>query len=156
MTEFRGVWSESDVEAFLRDVTVPIRIATHRPDGSLWMVALWYRYRDGGFECATSAGADLVAFLRSSPEVAVDVSTNRPPYRGVRGNGVASLAPDEDKRLLRALLERYLGGTDSELAGTLLDGDREELRIRIEPDELYSWDFTGQMPAVDPGSADEE
>lgn len=148
MVEFRGAWNEEAVEAFLQDVPIPIRIGTHRPDDSLWLVALWYRYRDGTFECATGANADVVGFLRSNSQVAFDVSTNRPPYRGVRGNGTASLAPDRDKTVLRTLIERYLGGTDSSLAEELLSSEREELQIRIDPEEIYSWDYTDRMPAT--------
>lgn len=145
MTEFRGAWSADEVEAFLRRTTVPIRIATHRPDESLWLVALWYRYRDGSFECATWANADVVRYLRNDAGVAFEVSTNDPPYRGVRGNGTASLAPDEGKAVLRDLVERYLGGTDSDLAEWLLNDDREEVRIRVQPREVYSWDYSERM-----------
>ncbi|NHN47136.1 pyridoxamine 5'-phosphate oxidase family protein [Halostella sp. JP-L12] len=145
MTDFRGAWTEGEVEAFLQEVTIPIRIAAHRPDESLWMVALWYRYRDGAFECATGATADVVRYLRNDSGVAFEVSTNDVPYRGVRGNGTAALSPDEGKAVLRDLVERYLGGTDSELGEWLLGDDREEVRIRIEPREVYSWDYSERM-----------
>lgn len=145
MTEFRGAWSEAEAIGFLEEVTVPIRIATHRPDGSLWMVALWYRYRDGSLECATWANADIVHFLWNDSEIAFDISTNEPPYRGVRGNGTTSMAPDKDKTVLRDLMERYLGGTESSLAEWLLADEREEIRIRIQPRVVYSWDYTERM-----------
>lgn len=148
MTEFRGAWTEAEVEAFLRDATIPVRLATLRPDGSLWLVALWFRYRDGVLECATGADADLVRFLRADDRVAFDVSTNDVPYRGVRGNGTASVAPDEDVAVLRSLVERYLGGTDSRLARRLLDDDREEVRIRVDPAVVFSWDYTERMRDV--------
>ncbi|MFD1563190.1 pyridoxamine 5'-phosphate oxidase family protein [Haloarchaeobius amylolyticus] len=143
--DVRGAWTEPEVAAFLDEATIPIRLATQRPDGSLWLVALWFRYRDGTLECATGADAALVRFLRHEPAVAFEVSTNDVPYRGVRGTGTADLAPDTDKTVLRALLERYLGGTDSELAAWLLDDDRDEVRIRIEPHEFYSWDYSERM-----------
>ena len=145
MVEYSGPWAEADVAAFLQDVEIPIRLATRKPDGSPWIVALWYRYRDGWFECATEANAHLVTYLREDPVVGFDVSTNEIPYRGVRGTGTASLAPDEDAAVLRALLERYLGGTDSALAERLLDDEREEVRIRIDPDRFHSWDFRDRM-----------
>ena len=148
MTTFTGAWAEATVESFLDETTVPIRLACHRPDGALWMVALWYRYRDGGFECATGADADLVGYLRDEPEVAFDVSVNRPPYRGVRGNGTATLHSDADKAVLRDLLERYLGGTESDLASWLLDEERSEVRVRIEPDRVHSWDYSDRMGDV--------
>ncbi|OAQ51941.1 pyridoxamine 5'-phosphate oxidase-related FMN-binding protein [Natrinema mahii] len=145
MTEFRGAWDEDDVEAFLQEATIPIRLATHRPDGSLWPVALWYRYRDGALECATGANADVVRFLRREPAVGFDISTNDVPYRGIRGTGTVEIAPDEDKAVLRSLIERYLDDTDSPLATKLLDDDREEVRVRIEPREIYSWDYSARM-----------
>lgn len=152
MTDYAGAWTETRVEAFLEETTVPVRLATHRPDDSLWLVALWYRYRDGELECATWAGADVVRFLRHDPDVAFDVSTNHPPYRGVRGAGTAKLSRDRDKRVLRDLLKRYLGSTDSELAAWLLDEDRKEVRIRVSPRRVYSWDYSERMATVSDGT----
>ena len=145
MVEYRGTWAASAVEEFLQDVAVPIRLATRRPDGSPWVVTLWYRYDDEAFECATSANADVVRYLRHDPDVGFDVSTNDPPYRGVRGNGRATIADDGDKAVLGDLLERYLGGTDSPLAERLLDDARDEVRIRVRPRSVYSWDYTERM-----------
>ena len=148
MVEYRGAWTASAVAAFLRDVAVPIRLATRRLDGLSWVVTLWYRYDDEAFECATSATADVVRHLRNDPEVAFDVSTNHPPYRGVRGNGRATVADDGDKAVLRDLVERYLGGTDTPLAERLLDEGRDEVRIRVRPRSIYSWDYTERMAGV--------
>lgn len=145
MTRYSGAWSPDGVAAFLRETAVPVRVAVHRPDESLWLVALWYRYREGSIECATWANAHVVRFLRNDAEVGFEVSTNEPPYRGVRGNGVASLAPDRGKAVLESLLDRYLGDTDSSLAEWLLADEREEVRIRIDPRELHSWDYTERM-----------
>lgn len=55
------------------------------------------------------------------------------------------MTPDEGKELLRSLLERYLGGTETRLAESLLDPAREEVRLRIEPDRLVSWDYSARM-----------
>lgn len=144
-----GDWSREAAESFLTSEAgrVPIRLACHTGDGDLWMLSLWYRWRDGGFDCATSANARVVSYLENDDRVAFEASVNTPPYRGVRGNGIAELRPDEDKQLLRALLERYLGGTDSKLATRLLDPAREEVHLRIDPAHLYSWDFSDRMPS---------
>ncbi len=149
MTTITGAWSETRLEEFLEESRIPVRIATQRGNGSLWMVALWYRYQNGSFECATWANAHIVRFLRSDSEVAFDISTNHPPYRGVRGNGTATMSSDEAKSTLRALIERYLGDTESALAEWLLSDAREEIRIRIRPSEMYSWDYTDRMRGVE-------
>jgi nitroimidazol reductase NimA-like FMN-containing flavoprotein (pyridoxamine 5'-phosphate oxidase superfamily) len=148
MTTYTGVWDETSVAAFLEETAVPIRLACHRDGGSLWMVSLWYRY-DGAFHCATGADADVVGWLRADDRVAFEVSTNDAPYRGVRGNGRVEIAPDEDKALLQSLMERYLGGTDHELGEKLLAEEREEVHLTIEPERIYSWDFSGRMPGRD-------
>jgi nitroimidazol reductase NimA-like FMN-containing flavoprotein (pyridoxamine 5'-phosphate oxidase superfamily) len=149
MVDVSGAWSERELEAFLEESTVPIRLATQRGDGSLWMVALWYRYRNGSFECATWANADVVRFLRNDSEVGFEISTNHPPYRGVRGNGTATTSRDEHKATLRALVERYLGDADSALAEWLLSDERDEVRIRIQPHEMYSWDYSDRMAGLE-------
>lgn len=144
MTEFSGVWDEQAVTAFLTDAVVPIRLACHRGE-ELWMLSLWYEY-DGAFHCATGADADVVRWLREDDAVAFEVSTNDPPYRGVRGNGTVTLTTDDGKSRLRSLMTRYLGGTDHELGKRLLQKEREEVHIEIRPAKLYSWDFSGRMP----------
>ena len=140
-----GAWTTAEANEFLTSTTIPIRLATSTPSGGLWLVSLWYQYEDGRFELATSASADVVEFLRADDGVAFEVSTNQPPYMGVRGAGTATVEPDPDRAVLRSLLERYLGGTESELAATLLDKRREEVRIRIEPERVSSWDYTERM-----------
>ncbi|MFB6282224.1 MAG: pyridoxamine 5'-phosphate oxidase family protein [Haloferacaceae archaeon] len=145
MPTYTGPWDEGAVAAYLTEARVPIRIATRTPGGRLWMLSLWFRHEDGDLLCATSASADVVTYLDADPEVAFEVSTNDPPYRGVRGNGTATVAPDPEKALLRSLLDRYLGGTDTPLGRRLLGEDREEVRIRIQPDRIHSWDYTDRM-----------
>lgn len=145
MVRHTGAWTRAEAAAFLADATVPLRLACRTPSGRLWQVALWFRHREDRFECATSARADVVRFLRADPDVAFDVSTNEPPYRGVRGHGTATVDPDGGRELLADLLERYLGGTDSRLARRLLADDREEVRVVVDPDRVHAWDYTGRM-----------
>jgi nitroimidazol reductase NimA-like FMN-containing flavoprotein (pyridoxamine 5'-phosphate oxidase superfamily) len=148
MVTVQGAWSDEQMASFLEEALVPVRLGCHHPHGGLWMVSLWYRYADGCLLCATGRSSDIAAFLRRDSAVSFEISTNRPPYMGVRGSGTATLETDESKELLTGLLERYLGGTDSELGAFLLDDDREELVIRIEPERLFTWDFADRMADV--------
>lgn len=156
MPPWKGAWSEAEATAYLEDATVPIRLACTRPDGGLWMLSLWYLYRDGSFHCATGIDADIVGYLEGDDSVAFEVSDNEPPYRGVRGSGTVDIRPDEDKTLLRELLNRYLGGTDGPLAGQLLAKEREEVQLRIEPNKLYTWDFTKRMAPSTPADGPDQ
>lgn len=144
-----GCWSRSEATAFLAETVVPVRLACRTPDGGLWMLSLWFLPWDDALWCATGADADVIRYVEHDDDVAFEVSTNDPPYRGVRGAGAATLEPDTDKSLLRALLDRYLGGTENALGDRLLDDDREEVRIRIDPSRLYSWDFGDRMQDAD-------
>lgn len=141
-----GPWDRARVDEFLADTPIPVRIGCRTPAGDPWMVSLWFRW-DGAIHCATGADADVVEFLELDDHVSFEISTNDPPYKGVRGRGRVAVSPDEDKRLLRSLLKRYLGGTENDLGDRLLRPDRGEVHVRIEPERLHSWDFTGSMPA---------
>ena len=147
-----GAWDRERTETFLESETIPIRLSCHTQADVLWMLSLWYLYRDDALWCATSASADVVDYLTGDDRVAFEISTNDPPYKGVRGNGTASIEADPDKTLLKELLERYLGGTDSPLAERLLSPERDEVRIRIDPAKMYTWDFSERMQ----GSVPEE
>jgi nitroimidazol reductase NimA-like FMN-containing flavoprotein (pyridoxamine 5'-phosphate oxidase superfamily) len=143
-----GSWSQEETETFLESALVPIRLGCHRPDGGLWMLSLWYEYRDGVFRCATEESADVVRFLRANPELSFEVSTNCPPYMGVRGNGTARIDTEGATDLLRSLIERYLGTTEADLARWLLSDDRDEVTIAIDPERLHTWDFSERMQDV--------
>lgn len=147
MATYRGPWDADAVASFLDETVVPLRLACTTPTDRLWILSLWFRYRDEALWCATPRSADVVDFLERDGHVAFEVSTNDVPYRGVRGNGQVTVESDSEKGLLTDLLERYLGGTDSPLARRLLDPDREEVRLRIDPDRIASWDFSERMPA---------
>ena len=142
-----GAWSTERAAQFLRERTIPVRLACHTPSGGLWMLSLWYRYREGQVECATGANADVVRFLRRDPAVAFEISTNQPPYRGVRGAGTVDIAPDENKETLAALVDRYLGDTNEGLAKRLLDPEREEVRLTVDIERASTWDFSNRMQA---------
>ncbi|ELY47093.1 pyridoxamine 5'-phosphate oxidase family protein [Natronorubrum bangense] len=150
----RGTLSQSAITSFLEETTAPVRVACRTPQDHLWMCSLWYRLADESTEtsgddwrlqCATSAGADIVSFLEADSEVAFEVSTNDPPYTGVRGRGTATIEPDPEKETLQMLLERYQVGPKSDLARNLLREERDEVTITVEPAVVYGWDFSDRM-----------
>ncbi|QKG94034.1 pyridoxamine 5'-phosphate oxidase family protein [Halorubrum salinarum] len=156
-----GPWDRDRVDEYLAAARVPVRLGCRTPSDRPWIVSLWFAWDpdaggepdgDGGhggtagaIRCATSASADLVEFVEHDDHVSFDMSTNDPPYKGVRGRGRATVVPDEDKRLLRSLLTKYLGGTDNPTAERLLRPERDEVEIRIEPERLHAWDYSERM-----------
>ncbi|MXV64137.1 pyridoxamine 5'-phosphate oxidase family protein [Natronorubrum sp. JWXQ-INN-674] len=157
----RGSLSQSEIVTFLEGATIPVRLGCRTPEDNLWMCSLWFRLVDADgdpigaesatdredwtLQCATSAQADIVSFLEHDSGVSFEVSTNDPPYAGVRGRGSVSIDPDPEKETLRALLERYLEDTESGLAQSLLDDGRDEVTITVDPAVVYGWDFSDRM-----------
>ena len=74
-----------------------------------------------------------------------EVAPNEPPYFGVRGQAMAALEPLGDHKTLQQLLERYLGGGDSDLGQWLLQRSDEELLISLTPVRFFSWDYRERM-----------
>jgi nitroimidazol reductase NimA-like FMN-containing flavoprotein (pyridoxamine 5'-phosphate oxidase superfamily) len=141
----KGPWSTERIERFLRDVRVPVRIACNGSSGHPVLASLWFIPIDGKLWCATQRGADVVSLLRRDPRCAFEVSVESPPYRGVRGPGLATLHDDRGEEILRALIERYLGSSRSQLASFLLARVEHETAIAIEPNALVSWDYQERM-----------
>ncbi len=146
--ELSGPWDRDRVDEFLNDACVPVRLGCRTPGDTPWIVSLWFSW-DGAINCATSANADLVDFLAHDDHVSFEVSTNDPPYKGVRGRGHAAVSADEEKRVLRSLLDRYLGGVDNSTGDRLLDPERDEVHVRIDPARLHTWDYSERMGSPD-------
>ncbi|PNW39162.1 UNVERIFIED_CONTAM: hypothetical protein BEN50_15480 [Euhalothece sp. KZN 001] len=142
-----GPWSLETATRFILETPVPLRLSCRTPQDRPWIVTLWTTVACSveatdpfRLLCATAAGSRVLRYLEADPTVAFDLSTNRRPYRGVRGWGRAQIAADADKSLLRGMLLRYTQGMDGPLARRLLDDQREECRIEVEIAHLHSWD----------------
>lgn len=143
--ELSGPWNQKEVDAYLADAQYPVRLSCVAADGYPRVVSLWYRYQQASLYCVTHRASKIAGLLASNDRVGFEVSPNEPPYLGVRGQGIATLAPLEDRSMFQGLLEHYLGDTDSDLARWLLARSEEEVVIRIQPKRLFSWDYRHRM-----------
>jgi nitroimidazol reductase NimA-like FMN-containing flavoprotein (pyridoxamine 5'-phosphate oxidase superfamily) len=144
----KGPWSTDQIQRFLQDVRIPLRIACNGASGFPVLASLWFVPEGGKLWCATQRGSSVVSLLSRDSRCAFEVSVETPPYRGVRGTGVATLHDDRGEELLRVLIERYLGHTNSKLASFLLARVEQETAIAIEPQTLVSWDYQERMGAA--------
>jgi nitroimidazol reductase NimA-like FMN-containing flavoprotein (pyridoxamine 5'-phosphate oxidase superfamily) len=145
MIDTRGPWAWNRVESYLRDTVVPARVACLSHTGWPIVLSLWYLYRDGVLWCASQSDSRVVQRLREDPRCAFEIAPNEPPYCGVRGQGRATTDAARGVEILRALLARYFGSEDSELARRLLSRGDREVAIRIEPIRISTWDYTKRM-----------
>jgi hypothetical protein len=140
-----SAWSPHQVEAYLRTYVAPLRLAVQTEAGFPLICSLWFLYEDGRLWCATKRDAKVARCLARDPRCAFELAPNEPPYRGVRGQGRASLSSEGAVELLGRLIDRYLGDRDSDLARWLLRESASEVAIAIEAEQVTSWDYTERM-----------
>lgn len=142
-----GPWTRERIEQHLRDIVVPVRLASLGADGFPVVVSLWFLYEENGLWCATQASSRLITRLRRDPRCGFEIAADRAPYRGVRGRAMAALDPGRGATLLPRLIRRYLGTEESPLATWLLGRAATEVAIRLERLRVSSWDFSRRMGA---------
>jgi nitroimidazol reductase NimA-like FMN-containing flavoprotein (pyridoxamine 5'-phosphate oxidase superfamily) len=140
-----SAWPSVRIEQFLREATIPARLAVVTAGGAPLVCSLWYVYEDGALWFATRRDARLVAMLQREPRCGFEVAGDAAPYRGVRGQGRGTLSAERGPAVLVRLVDRYLGTRDSKFARWLLARQQQEIAIRVDFEWLTSWDFTARM-----------
>lgn len=138
-------WGRKQLEGFLEQSTIPMRLTFVDGSGHPRVCSLWYLYDQGTLWAASHANSYVVKQLMADNRVSFDVSTNAYPYMGVRGKGVADLMAERAEAVLGALIQKYLGNSNRPLAHWLLSRIGEEYAIRIVPSSVNAWDFSGRM-----------
>ncbi len=142
---WRGPWSRSEAQEFLDASTIPMRLAANTSSGFPVVLSLWFVREDDDLLAAVHRDSRIARRLEADQRCAFEIASNDPPYRGVRGQANAELQTDGADPLLRTLLTRYLGSTESKLGRFLLSRADEELVVRLHPRTMSSWDYTERM-----------
>jgi hypothetical protein len=137
--------SDKDISSFLNSYVAPIRLSGIAGSGYPIICSLWFEYRDKAIWCATKSTSRIAQILTNNSKCAFELAPNEPPYYGVRGQANASLHLENADELLERLIVRYLGNNDSKLAKKLLDDTANEVAIKIEPTNIFSWDYRKRM-----------
>lgn len=140
-----STWSGARIEQFLREATIPARFALVTRSGAPLVCSLWYVYEDDALWFATQRSARIVAMLEREPRCGFEVAGDTAPYRGVRGQGRATLSAVRGPAVLEQLVDRYLGTRDSTFARWLLARQQQEIAVRVGFEWLTSWDFSSRM-----------
>ncbi len=130
------------------DTKIPIRIAFIKPDGSPNIISLWYEQIDGKIYCATKNSAKIVSYLENNPNCGFEIAADKPPYKGSRGNGIARIIPEDGKRILLLLMDKYLGKKTSTLSEYLKNNLKSEVAIEITPQNIFNYDYSKRMKGV--------
>lgn len=134
-----------DDARFLEGAKIPLRLGALTQSGWPVIVSLWFVWREGSLWCATQRSAKIASHLIRDSRCAFEVAPDQPPYRGIRGRATARLRPERGEEILRVLLDKYLGGTDSPLAKRLLAKTETEVAIEVDPISIFAWDYSGRM-----------
>ena len=141
----QGIIVDEGVSGYLKKTIIPIRIACVTEGAWPLVMSLWYTFSDGTIFCATQNSAKIVRYLRNEPKCGFEVSSEIPPYRGVRGQGIARIDESRGKEILEILLDRYGIGRSSSLGKVLLSKGDDEVAIEIQPVRVFDWDYTRRM-----------
>jgi nitroimidazol reductase NimA-like FMN-containing flavoprotein (pyridoxamine 5'-phosphate oxidase superfamily) len=143
--KIRGPWTLQEIHRHLDAEVIPIRLAVSTENRVPLVLSLWFLRRDSGLWCASKRTAKVIDLLRTAPDCGFEVASERPPYRGVRGQGIARIEEQQGAAILAELLDRYRISATSRLARVLMSQKDEEVAICIEPKWLTSWDFSQRM-----------
>jgi len=130
---------------YLSATTIPLRLACNGGNGFPLVASHWFEYREGCLLLAVHQSSMVAALLSQNPLCGFEIAADTIPYRGVRGQGVATLVREGAGAQLDSLIQRYLGSADSKLAQWLLGRAEQEYAVRITPSWLTSWDFSARM-----------
>lgn len=140
-----STWDARGIEQFLLDAMMPVRLSCLSRNGAPLICSLWYLYDDGVIWCATQRSAQIARLLQADRRCGFEVAGDAAPYRGVRGQGRATLSDAAGPALLLRLIDRYLQRRDSAFAKWLVARQENEVAIGIEPEWFTSWDYTIRM-----------
>ena len=138
----------NEIDQMLHDSKIPIRIAFIKPNKFPNVISLWYENINGKIYCATQKSAKIVSYLRKNPYCGFEIATDKPPYKGVRGNGVAKILDDKGQEILDILMTKYLGDKESILSKYLKKNSKEEVAIEITPEKIFNYDYSKRMKDV--------
>ncbi|MFX0170911.1 MAG: pyridoxamine 5'-phosphate oxidase family protein [Candidatus Hodarchaeota archaeon] len=136
----------SEIENYLIQAKIPLRLSVLTESGWPIILSLWYAYAEGKILLATPNKAKIVRFLRNNPKCAFEISNEKPPYCGIRGQAKAKIIESKGNEVLEKLLQRYMKeGIGSPLAKRLLSRKVEEIAIELTPINLFTWNFSDRM-----------
>ena len=147
--------NDDEVERFLAEREILMRIAVVREDGSPLVTPIWFLNEDGAIYFTPRRRSEWFDCLRRDPRAALCIDESDQPYRKVLVEGTAELLHDigEDdawRDLYRRIAERYTSpeGADAYIRNTI-DQPRGLYRVLLATSKVTTW----RMPV--PGEAGE-
>ncbi len=145
MTSYRGPLDARGVKAFVDKTVIPLKLSVLTESGWPLLCSLWVMAEGDQLLLATKKSAKVVECLARDPRCAFELSSELPPYRGIRGRALAEIDETRGKDVLDQVLLRYLGSLELPLAKQLRADADKEVAIVLQLQMVYSWDYTKRM-----------
>ncbi len=142
-----SAWSADEIETYLLDADIPIRLACNGKEGYPVLCSMWFQLADDSLWCASHESSRVIAALKDNPKCAFEVASNEMPYRGVRGQADVVLHRAAAADVLERLMARYLDESNASLAAWLRSRVGGEYAIELQPRWVSAWDYRHRMRA---------
>jgi len=137
-----------EIDKFIPDSKIPIRIGFIKGNSTPAVVSLWYVCKNGKIYCATQKTAKIVSYLQKNSVCGFEIAADKPPYKGIRGEGTVRILNETGAYVLDILIEKYLGEKESTLSKLLRDNSKTEVAIEITPQKVFHYDYSKRMKGV--------
>ena len=134
-----------EIDQFIQDSKIPIRIAFMKSTDLPAVISLWYVCNNGKIYCATQKTAKIVSYLKKNPVCGFEIAADKPPYKGVRGEGTVQILNETGAYVLDLLMDKYLGEKESTLSKLLRNNSKTEVAIEITPQKIFHYDYSKRM-----------
>ena len=91
----------------LVNLDVPLRLSCLTTSGWPMIIPLWFKFLNDRFYCATQENAKIISYLKKDNRCAFEISSEIPPYRGIRGQGKTIIKKELGIKILETLIEKY-------------------------------------------------
>ena len=138
--------TREEVERFLES-KLNLQIATIDEKGEPNIQPVWFYYDKGQGKLliTTSKLARKTQNLRRKPTLYFSIDDENPPYKGVKGKGIATIVEDPNRIVPQAdkISMKYLGTLDHPAAKEMADRSKkgEGVLVEISPKFFSTWDF---------------
>ena len=137
-----------EINKFIPDLKIPIRVSFIKSNDVPAVISLWYVCKYGKIYCAVQQTAKIVSYLQKNPVCGFEIAADKPPYKGIRGEGTVRILNETGAYVLDFLMEKYLGEKESTLSKFLRNNSKTEVTIEITPQKISNYDYSERMKNV--------
>lgn len=140
--------NSKNIDEFISNSKIPIRIAFMKSPNVPAVISLWYVCNDDKIYCATQKSAKIVSYFKKNSTCGFEIASDKPPYKGIRGEGIIKILDETGAYVLDLLIEKYLGEKESKLSKFLRNNSKTEVALEITPQKIFHFDYSKRMKGV--------